>query len=318
MIKMKYAILLTVLTIFLTSSVFAQETKSNVSDGAIRVTLLGTGSPAPSPNRFGTSTLIEVGKEKLLFDVGRGTMVRLVQAKVPLKNITVFLTHLHSDHINGLGDLWASGYMAPVFNEKPLKIFGPTGIAELTDGLKKAYQPDIDIRTVEMLKSNQPFHLSGADFDATEVKDEGVVFDKGGVKVTAIRVRHAENKAFGYRVDYDGKSVVISGDTGFSENLMKMSEGTDLIIHEVMCVSDKLMETPLFKGGLEAHTTPEQAGTLFSKVRPKLAVYNHIMLIGNSEETLVTKTRKTYSGSLVIGYDLMTIEVDEEVTILKK
>jgi len=196
--------------IFLALSVFAQEIKSNASNEAIRVTLLGTGSPEPSPNRFGPSTLIEVGEEKLLFDVGRGATIRLAQAKVSLTNITVFLTHLHSDHINGLGDLWTSGYMYPVLNEKPLKIFGPTGIAELTSGLKKAFQPDIDIRSVEMSKLGQPFHLSGANFDPTEVKNDGVIFNKGGVKVTAIRVNHAENKAFGYRVDYNGKSVVIS------------------------------------------------------------------------------------------------------------
>lgn len=315
---MKYKILLIAPAIFLASSVFAQETKSNASDVAIRVTLLGTGSPVPSPDRFGPSTLIEVGEEKLLFDVGRGATVRLAQAKVSLKNITVFLTHLHSDHINGLGDLWSSGYMAPVFNENPLKIFGPTGIAELTGGLKKAFQPDIDIRLVEMSKRGQPFHLSGANFDATEVNNDGVVFSRGGVIVTAIRVNHAENKAFGYRVDYKGKSVVISGDTNFSENLVNKSKGADLIIHEVMGVSDKQMENPLIKDVLEAHTTPEQAGSLFSKVQPKMAVYTHILLFGVSEEALVTKTRKTYSGPLVIGYDLMTIEVDEEVTIIKK
>ena len=150
---------------------------------------------------------MEAGDQKLIFDVGRGATVRLAQAKVPLRNITVFLTHLHSDHINGLGDLWASGYMTPVFREKPLEIFGPTGIVQLTDGLKIAFQPDVDIRSVEMSARDQPFHLSGANFDATEVRDDGVVFDMGGVKVTAIRVKHAENKAFGYRIDYEGKSV---------------------------------------------------------------------------------------------------------------
>lgn len=291
---------------------------NSTSAGSIRVTLLGTGTPEPRADRYGPSTLVEAGDEKLIFDVGRGATVRLAQAKVPLRSITVFLTHLHSDHINGLGDLWASGYMAPVFREKPLKIFGPTGIAQLTDGLKIAFQPDVDIRSVEMSARDQPFHFSGANFDATEVKRDGVVFDKGGVKVTAIRVKHAENKAFGYRVDYDGKSVVISGDTSFSENLMKKSQGADLIIHEVMGVGDKQMKSPLIKGILEAHTTPEQAGTLFSKVQPKLAVYTHIILFGVSEKELVTETRKTYSGPLKVGQDLMTFIVDDDVTIIKK
>ncbi len=291
---------------------------NGVSADSIRVTLLGTGTPEPSPDRYGPSTLVEAGNVKLLFDVGRGATVRLAQAKVSLANITVFLTHLHSDHINGLGDLWASGYMPPVFRKKPLKIFGPTGIARLTDGLKMAYQPDIDIRSAELTARKLPFHLTGANFDATEVKRDGVVFDRGGVKVTAIRVKHAENKAFGYRVDYDGKSVVISGDTGFTKNLIKMAKGADLIIHEVMGVSDKQMKNPLIKGILTGHTTPEQAGTVFSKVQPKLAVYTHILLFGISEKELVTKTRKRYSGPLIVGQDLMTFVVDDEVTIIKK
>ena len=315
---MKKLIVALSIVILSTSSGCAQETNSNVSAEVIRVTLLGTGSPEPSPNRFGPSTLVEVGGEKLLFDVGRGATIRLAQAKVPLKNITVFLTHLHSDHINGLGDLWASGYMAPVFREKPLKIFGPTGIVQLTDGLKLAFQPDVEIRSAEMAAWKQPFHVSGANFDPTEVKGDGVIFDGGGVKVTAIRVKHAEKKAFGYRVDYNGKSVVISGDTSFSENLMKKSKGADLIVHEVMGVGEKLMKDPLIKGLLEIHTTPEQAGVLFSKVQPKLAVYTHILLGGVSEKDLVTETRKTYSGPLKVGQDLMTFVVDDDVTMIKK
>ena len=285
---------------------------------SIRVTLLGTGTPEASPDRYGPSTLVEAGDEKLIFDAGRGATIRLAQAEVPLTNITVFLTHLHSDHINGLGDLWATGYMAPIFRDKPLKIFGPTGIAELTGGLKMAFQPDIDIRSVEMATRGLPFHLSGTAFDATEVDRDGVVFDKGGVKVTAIRVKHAENKAFGYRVDYGGRSVVISGDTSLSKNLMKKARGADLIIHEVMGVNDKLLKDPLIKGVLSAHTTPEQAGSLFADAKPKMAVFTHIILFGMSEKQLETATRKTYSGPLTVGRDLMTFVVDDDVSIMNR
>lgn len=315
---MKLKVLLLVFTILFALSVYSQKTKTDTTDGIIRVTLLGTGSPEPSVDRFGPATLIEVGEEKLLFDVGRGATIRLKQANVSLENMTVFLTHLHSDHINGLGDLWASGYMAPVFRENPLEIFGPTGIVELTGGLKNAFQPDIDIRSTEMSKRGHPFHISGADFNPTEVTSDGVIYNKGGVIVTAIRVIHAENKAFGYRVDYNGRSVVISGDTKFSENLMNKSKGADLIIHEVICANNKQMDNPLIKDVVEGHTTPEEAGTLFSEVKPKMAAYTHIILIGVSEEDLVTKTRKTYSGPLVIGFDLLTLEIDEEVTIIKR
>ena len=87
---------------------------NGVNAEPIRLTLLGTGSPVPSPTRFGPATLVEAGEEKLIFDVGRGATIRLRQAEVPLKNFTVFLTHLHSDHINGLGDLWSFSYITPI------------------------------------------------------------------------------------------------------------------------------------------------------------------------------------------------------------
>ena len=194
---------------------------NGVNAEPIRVTLLGTGSPVPSPTRFGPATLVEAGEEKLIFDVGRGATIRLRQAEVPLKNVTVFLTHLHSDHINGLGDLWSYSYITPisgdptpVFNDKPLKVFGPTGTAQLTRGLKIGFQPDIDIRVADRAKSGLSAQLGNTAFDATDIDHDGVVFNKGGVQVTAIRVKHGESKTFGYRVmgDYDGHSVVISGD----------------------------------------------------------------------------------------------------------
>ena len=305
------------IVILSTSSAFAQETNSNVSAEVIQVTLLGTGTPEPSPDRFGPATLVEVGGEKLLFDAGRGVTVRLAQAKVSITDLTVFLTHLHSDHVNGLTDLWLSSYLAPKFMGAPFKIYGPKGIDELTAGIKMTSQPDLDIRAIERARWGQP-DISSVDFDVTEVNKEGVVFEKGGIKVSAIKVIHAEGNGYGYRVDYKGKSVVISGDTYFSENLMKKSQGADLIIHEVMAANDEMMKDPLIKGVLEVHTTPEQAGVLFSKVQAKLAVYTHILLFGVSEKDLVTETRKTYSGPLKVGQDLMTFVVDDDVTMIKK
>ena len=290
-----------------------------VSAQSIRVTLLGTGTPEASPDRFGPATLVEAGEEKLIFDVGRGATIRLKQAEVPLSDITVFLTHLHSDHTNGLSDLWSASYMTPTFRDTPLEIYGPPGIVDLAGGLQTAYKADIDIRTLEYAKRGIEFFPSGAAFDATEISREGVVFDRGGVTVSAIAVEHGSGTAFGYRVDYEGRSVVISGDTNLSKNLMKKARGVDLIIHEVMAVDDKLLRgSTLLKGVLTVHTTPEEAGSLFSDVKPKMAVFTHIILMGVSEETLETATRKTYSGPLRVGRDLMTFVIEDDVTIMNR
>ena len=161
-----------------------------VSAESIRVTLLGSGGPEPNPDQFGPSTLVEAGEEKLIFDAGRGATIRLAQTKVPLSGITVFITHLHSDHLNGLSDIWTAGYMPPTLRQTPLEIFGPPGIVELAGGLQVAFKADIDIRTAELGGSDAGFSTKATTFDATEVSRDGVFFDRGGVTVSAISVEH--------------------------------------------------------------------------------------------------------------------------------
>ena len=287
---------------------------------SIRVTLLGSGGPTTSPTRFGASTLVEAGNEYLVFDVGRGAIIRLEQIKAPLSDITVFLTHLHSDHINGLSDLWSVSYIAPTFRKTPLEIYGPSGIVNVTSGLQTAYKSDIDIRAAEYAGKGIPFDPNGgATFNTTEVKQEGKIFNRGGVNVTAISVEHGAGKAFGYRVDYAGRSVVISGDTNMSKNLMEKSKGVDLIIHEVMAVDEKMLEgSTLLQDTLTGHTPPEDAGSLFYDVKPKMAVFNHLILVGVTPKRLEMRTRKTYSGPLKVGQDLMTFVVGDEVSIINR
>jgi len=305
---------ITIFTIFL--GLFGADV---VSAESIRVTILGSGGPTASPTRFGASTLVEAGKEKLVFDVGRGALIRLEQIKAPLSNIIVFLTHLHSDHINGLSDLWSVGYIAPTFRKTPLEIYGPSGIVNVTSGIQTAYKSDMDNRTSEYAAKGVDFYPSGATFNATEVKQEGQIFNRGGVKVTAINVEHGAGKSFGYQVDYAGRSVVISGDTNLSKNLMGKSKGVDLIIHEVMAVDEKMLAgSTLLQDILAGHISPEDAGSLFSDVKPKMAVFNHLILVGVTPKRLEMRTRKTYSGPLKIGQDLMTFVVDDEVSIINR
>jgi len=283
---------------------------------SIRVTLLGSGGPEPNPDQLGPSTLVEAGEEKLIFDVGRGATIRLAQAEVPLTDITVFITHLHSDHLNGLADLWTTGYMPPTLRQTPLEIYGPPGTAALAGGLQVAFKADLEIRSKEL---GERLSASGATFNATEIGREGVIFDRGGVTVSAISVEHGASTAFAYRVDYAGRSVVISGDTNFSKNLINKARGVDLVIHEVMAVDEKLLKSsPMLQGILTAHTSPEDAGILFRDVGTKMAVYNHVIRVNASDESIETATRKNYSGPLKFGQDLMTFVVDDDVSIINQ
>jgi ribonuclease Z len=290
-----------------------------VSAESIRVTLLGTGGPEPNPDRFGPSTLVEAGDETLIFDAGRGASIRLAQANISLSTVTIFLTHLHSDHMNGLSDLWMSGYIAPTFRKTPLEIYGPPGIVELTEGMQVAYKIDFDIRSTEYAERGFDLDTDAASFNATAIDGEGVFFNRGGVQVSAITVDHGAGVAFAYRVDYAGRSVVISGDTRLTQNLIDKAKGADLVIHEVMAVNDEILRgSPLMQNILGGHTPPSDAGRLFSEVQPKMAAFNHMILVQVSDDDLVRMTRKTYDGPLTVGQDLMTFVIDDEVSVLER
>lgn len=278
------------------------------------VTLLGTGAASVRIDRFGPSTLVEAGGQRLLFDSGRAATLRLAQLEIPLSTVQdVFLTHLHSDHVNGLADLWLTGWIPGGGGRAvPFEVRGPTGTKEMMGYLSLTHAADIRMRIAD-----QALPQRGANVEATDIS-EGVVYDQGGVRVTAFEVNHGEalKPAFGYRIDYQGRSVVISGDTQPSENLARYAKGTDVLVHEVMAArAEYLASSPARQIIMAHHTSPEQAGRIFADAKPRLAVFTHIILSGDArvpaptEQDLIARTRITYAGPLEIGEDLMRISV---------
>jgi ribonuclease Z len=278
----------------------------------MRVTLLGTGAPPPVMNRFGPSTLVEAGNEKLVFDAGRGNLQRVVQAKVPLKDVhALFLTHLHSDHVVGISDMLLTGWLYGR-REVPFRVWGPRGTKDMMTHLERAFEFDIRIRLYDDRPSPQGIVIFAEDIQ------QGVVYERNGVKVTAFDVDHHPVKpAFGYRIDYGGRSVVLSGDTRFSENLIRFAQGADVVIHSVAApeVVQRGRPPERAKAILDHHTLPEEAGTVFARVQPKLAVFSHIVLPEATEQDLIPPTRKTYSGPVQVGEELMVIEVGEKIEV---
>ena len=289
-------------------------TPAYAAESDMTVTLLGTGSPIPEPDRFGPATLVQAGAQNLLFDTGRGLTTRLYQLKVPMHDVTpTFITHYHSDHINGLPDLWLTGWLGAPWAKRttPMQIIGPVGLLDLTANLTKAYAADIRIRMAD-----EHYPPQGVSFDAHEFSRDGVVFEKDGVKVTAFEVDHGDEikPAYGYRVDYHDHAVTISGDTRKNENVVRYGTGVDLLIHEV-CAARPEVNDAQAKAVMAHHTSPQEAGTVFDRAKPKLAAFTHIVLIARASiaapkiEDVIAQTRETYAGPLVVGADLMSFSI---------
>ncbi|HSR08685.1 MAG TPA: MBL fold metallo-hydrolase [Bryobacteraceae bacterium] len=288
--------------------------KSSSAAVRIKVTILGSGGgPRPNPVRYGISILVEAEGERLLFDCGRGAAIRLAQAGIREGEVDkVFLTHLHSDHILSIPDLLLAGWGEQGRNT-PLRVWGPTGTKSMMDNLLKAFEFDIHIRR----DVDEKFSKEGITVAATDIQ-EGTIYQNRGVKVTAFLVDHGPVKpAFGYRVDAGGHSVVMSGDTRFSENLIKYASGVDVLIHEVggRDISGFLasgLTREQAESIIDHHTSPEQTGIVFERTKPRLAVYAH-----GGNAAAVADARKTYAGPLEVADDLSTILVGEKVEFMR-
>jgi len=292
--------------------------------GDFRVTLLGTGVPTPRPERFGPSTLVEAGDQKLLIDAGRGATIRLYQLGVPLGRIdALLLTHYHSDHTSGIPDVWLTGWLGSHYarRTRPLRVVGPVGAKALMSNLEKAYAADIKIRIAD-----EKLPPAGVAVEVEEFDADGVVHERNGVKVIAFEVDHGDviKPAYGYRIEYGGRSAVISGDTRFNENVIKHGAGADLLVHEVAAAAPEMMQESHIQRIMAHHTTAREAGTVFARTRPKLAAFTHLVLLGSDHiapptfDHLLAETRQAYDGPLVVGEDLMTFEIGETVTVCRR
>ncbi len=284
---------------------------SPLSSQEIRVTLLGTGTPSPRMDRFGPSTLVEAGDKTYLFDAGRGAIQRLEQIGVSYRELDgIFLTHLHSDHVVGLPDLWLTGWLMSA-RSTPLRVFGPEGTRALVEHLTQAFEYDTGIRISDDGRSPE-----GAELEVIELTD-GYEWEEDGVTIRAFLVDHRPiEPAFGFRVDYEGNSVALSGDTRYSESLIRNATGVDVLIHEVADAPTEFLVANPDHVVLAHHTLTPDVGRVFTQVGPKLAVYSHYVLFsGFSLEDLITRTRTTYGGPLVLGEDLMTFDIGAQVTV---
>lgn len=269
------------------------------------VVLLGTGMPRPNPKAQGPATAVSIGDKTFLFDAGPGVERQLSAAGLPINGVTaVFITHLHSDHTLGYPDLiftsWVMG------RKKALEVYGPHGLASMTQHLYSAFEQDIQVRTTGLEHQTPLGYL----VNVHEIQ-EGIIYEKDGVRVSAIPVPHGNWKeSYAYRIDTRDRSVVVSGDTRPSEKLVLASQGADVLVHEVYPESRLAPEKR--PGGedwpkymREFHTSDKELGALAAHVNPKLLILYHVVRMGGSDEEMISAIRAAdFAGRVVVGKDL--------------
>jgi ribonuclease Z len=272
----------------------------------MKVITLGTGSPLPDPNRAGPATLVRTSSGDFLFDCGRGVLMRCAAAgTVPLTIHTVLLTHLHSDHVTDFNDIvtmrWA---MSPT--ENPLKVIGPVGTARLADLTIAMLEEDIGYRLA---------HHSDLNWrPSCQVQEvsEGVVFDDGAVRITAAPTDHAPvHPTVGYRVDADGHSVVLAGDTVPCAGLDRLAQGADVYIQTVIRRSlVEAIPVPRLQDILNYHSSVQDAAATAERAGVSTLVLTHLVPTPGpgTESEWADEARAIFGGEVVVAHDLFEIE----------
>ncbi|MFW9981973.1 MAG: MBL fold metallo-hydrolase [Candidatus Thorarchaeota archaeon] len=264
-----------------------------------KVILLGTGTPNIDPERSGPSVAIVVDKSVYVVDFGPGIVRRAIAAGIkPTSLVRAFLTHLHSDHTVGYPDLIFTP--AVEGRNEPLEVFGPRGLVNMTQYIQEAFKEDIR----ERFDGLEPALKRGYVVNAHEI-EEGTIYKDDYVEVEAFRVDHGSLDAYGFKFLTSSKSIVISGDTCPTPNLIKKSMGCDILIHEVYS-AEGLSERPdkWIKYHSSVHTSTHELAEIANKVKPGLLVLYHQLFWKRTEEQLLAEISEIYNGRIVSGKDL--------------
>ena len=272
-----------------------------------KLTLLGTGCPSPSHLRYGPSSLVSYEGTNYLIDAGSGVTQRLSEAGIKPGEIDYFfITHLHSDHIVDLYQLFISGWHTG--RESKFKVFGPKGLKSHFDKIFEAYKEELDLRKEWEKRPN----VEGLAYEIIEINNELKV-ELDSATIESVKVdHHPVDPAFGYKFILGPKNIIFSGDTRYCEVLEKSSKHADILVHEVFVGLDYdpvRMSSDTIENISDYHTTPEEIGVLANNASVKKLVLNHFVPPVFDEDVLIERIAKHFDGEIVVGKDLMQFDI---------
>ena len=282
----------------------------------MKVILLGTGGPRPDPMRNATTTLVQVGDDNILFDAGRGVVVQMVKAGIPLNTLNpLFITHHHFDHIGDIYDVILSTWMHG--RKGPLQIYGPPDTRRIVDALlTQVYDKDWEWRS----KGEPSF--GGWQPIVTEDVAPGLVVDTGRWKVTADTVIHGNGLGFpeaflkrwncyGYRLEAQGKVVVISGDTVPCDGIDRLAKDADVLVHCCYMASAEMDTEHFRRTARYTLASGDSVGKIAARANAKTLVLTHHKPRKDAHmlERLADEVARDFTGRIVVGSDLTEIDV---------
>ncbi len=282
----------------------------------MNITLLGTGGPRPDPERHGPATMLQIGNEYLLFDAGRGVVLQMVRAGMPLDQVNpVFVTHHHYDHIGDLADVILTTWL--MGRQHALNIFGPPGTTSIVEALlNHVYDKDIEFRD-----KGEPAIVGGwKPVESTDIMS-GLVHDGGNWKVFAEIAKHGHDlnlpNAFkhrwvclGYRVEADNKVIAISGDGVASKGLDRLARDADVLV-QCCYLAKAELTTPTLKN-LAKHTLAcsDTVGKIAQQAGVKKLLLTHLRQKSDAMlDDIAADVACDYDGPVLLGRDLMDVQV---------
>jgi ribonuclease Z len=294
---------------------------AELPDG-LHVLLCGAGGPLPDPVRSGACVAVVAGRHVVVVDAGSGGARNLARMQLPPGLAeALFLTHFHSDHIDGLGEMALLRWTGSA-NQSPLPVYGPRGVEDVVAGFVRAYQQDVGYRVAHHGPETVPPSGAGMTAHAFAEPAPGeapLVYEAGGLRVTAFAVDHEPVRpAVGYRFEYGGRSVVVSGDTAKSANLQAQAEGVDLLVHEALSArlvgrmnaaaqaAGRANMAKITADILDYHATPVEAAEVAAAAGAKHLLFYHVvppLLLPGLDQVFLDGVDDAFDGGVTLGQD---------------